>query len=194
MIPLRHKPERFRAAASSGTLVRVHPHAMRPSASFEPESPAPPAGRRRRRGTGMLDVAVTVAIVGTAIVAVLGFMGSGTAANGQAADLSTGVRLAKAGHEWAATKPYATVRSLIGAPKVCYSVIDGQGNPMPGYNGWSQEISARRVNTTNLSQDATTASDVLRVTVTARRGGIPVSSLEWLITDQIAATQPAVAP
>lgn len=150
--------------------------------------------RCAQRGTTLLEVAICVVIVAIAGTALMEFMGSGTRVNSVAANTVTGLNLARAGREWAATQTFATLQALCTTTKVCSPVIGGQGDPMVGYTGWSQEFSAHQVSATSLSRDTTSKTDTLRVTVTAKRNGVAVSSLDWLVCDQAAATQPAGAP
>ena len=148
----------------------------------------------RRAGTTLLEVAVCVAIVGIAITALMESMASGTSANSKAMDTTVGLNLARSGREWAGTQTYATLQALCTTTKVCSPVMGGQGDTMAGYAGWSQEISAHQVSATNLKLDTTAPTDTLRVTVTAKRNNLAVCNLDWLVSNQAAATQPVGAP
>ena len=151
-------------------------------------------GLTRRVGTTLLEVAVCVIIVGISITALMESMASGTRANRIATDTTVGLNLVRSAREWAGTQSFANLQGLCTTTKVYSPVIGGQGDPMAGYTGWSQEISAREVSSTNLTQDATGPTNTLRLTITATRNGSAVSSLDWLVMNQAAATQPVATP
>src|SRR6516165_8775307 len=95
--------------------------------------------RGLRRGGTLMEVLLCVVIMGIAVAAIMQLLASGTSVNARTAELTTGTNLARNGIEWAAGKGWSYLSTnVVNNPQTFSPVINGQGETLTGYSGWSQ--------------------------------------------------------
>lgn len=159
----------------------------------------------RRRGFTLIETALTVTIVGVAIVAMVQLLAAGTVANVDSSELTTGVTLARDIREFSLKlafldPPTPTVWGLDSAESASNPLtyddindlagrtfsppIDSTGRPLSGFDDWSQTISVVTVAPDRLTSDRPNGSEAAnRVTVTISRHNNKVCDLTWYVLD-----------
>jgi prepilin-type N-terminal cleavage/methylation domain-containing protein len=164
--------------------------------------------RRLRRGFTFIEVAITTAIIGLGMSALVTVMGASTTANWSATELTTAMNLANNIHELSERLAFAdghwgidsgeTIANCnscddlsglrLGAGTT--SVVDTLGQDMPtapgmDWKGWQQQIDVTLVDANNLQQALsstdTTANNVMRITCTIVHNGNQVYQQAWNI-------------
>jgi type II secretory pathway pseudopilin PulG len=135
--------------------------------------------RRRALGFTLIEAAMTTAIIGIGVVALLELLASGTRSNVNASELVTATNLAKQFRERTLQKTFDQVRAMNGLnespPK------DAAGNGITQLNGWEQSIKVNPVDPARLSLDIIDSDPTaIRVTVTISHNKIRVSSAGWI--------------
>ena len=136
------------------------------------------ARRHRPAGFTLIEAALATVIVGVGVVGLLQFMATGTVANVDAAETSTGMNLAQNIHELSLETPFASLPSLHGTT---YSPpVDSRGETLADFDEWSQVIAVRPVDPDHLENTVTTPSPTCRcITVTVLRHGSQVCASSW---------------
>ena len=125
---------------------------------------------------------VTV-IIGVGVMGMLQLLASGTIANNESAELTTAVQLANNINEWTVRLAYDDLRTVgTYAGRTYTPPVDGRGQPLSGFDGWSQRVQVRYVDANNVGFEVpdTQVEPVSRVTVTVLRHGQPVHTAAWL--------------
>jgi hypothetical protein len=122
-------------------------------------------------------------IVGVAFVAVLQLIATGTVVNVDAAELTTGVNLARNVRELALQTPYAQLSTRFNGATL-QPPQDSRGVTLVGLDEWQQAITVQPVDPERLTAnvvDSTPAA--VRMTVNVRQNGESVCSLTWYSFD-----------
>jgi Tfp pilus assembly protein PilV len=136
-------------------------------------------GRRGARGFTLIEAAMTTAIIGIGVVALLELLAAGTRSNVNASELVTATNLAKQVRERTLLKTFDEVRALNGAnedpPK------DAAENEIKQLSGWQQSIKVTPVDPGRLSLDVIDSDPTaVRVMVTISHNKAKVSSASWI--------------
>jgi prepilin-type N-terminal cleavage/methylation domain-containing protein len=157
--------------------------------------------RPRRRGFTLIETALTVTIVGVAIVSLVQLLAAGTVANVDSAELTTGVTLARNVREFSLRLAFMdpTTPSTWGldagesaadpttfddsndlAGRTFSPPIDSAGKKLTGFDDWSQVTSVVTVDPSRLTTavpNGTTPAN--RITVTVYHHQHKVCDLTW---------------
>lgn len=138
--------------------------------------------RSIRRGFTLIEAMLTTIIVGVAFTAMLQLLASGTVNNISAAELTTGVSLARNIREYTLNTPYANLPPLNNAD---YSPPhDSRGVAISSLTGWQQKITVQSVNPDNICQDIVDSTPaVVRVSVVVNHNNQKVCDLGWYVFD-----------
>jgi prepilin-type N-terminal cleavage/methylation domain-containing protein len=163
----------------------------------------PRTDRRPRRGFTLIETALTVTIVGVAIVSLVQLLAAGTVANVDSAELTTGVTLARNVREFSLRLAFmdSTTPSTWGldagesaadpttfddsndlAGRTFSPPIDSAGKKLTGFDDWSQATSVVTVDPNRLNTTATIpngSTPVNRITVTVFHHQHKVCDLTW---------------
>ena len=155
--------------------------------------------RRPSSGFSLLEILISVLLVGLAITALVGASNSLTMANGAGADLSTAEFLIEQiremtatmdvvdptsttttfGPEEASVATYDDVDDLNGA--TFSPPIGANRAPLNDLAGFTQQITVQNVSQTNFNLVvANHSSNFVRITVTVSLSGHPISSASWI--------------
>jgi Tfp pilus assembly protein PilV len=145
----------------------------------------PPQNRRCRsscrgaRGFTLIEAAMTTAIIGIGVVALLELLAAGTRSNVNASELVTATNLAKQVRERTLQKTFDQVRAMNGLneepPK------DAAENEIKQLSGWQQSIKVTPVDPARLSLDVIDSDPTaVRVTVTISHNKAKVSLATWI--------------
>jgi len=163
-------------------------------------------GRWRRAGApagfSLIETAITTALLGLGISALVVASRSGTQINAAGRDLTQAAYLVQEIREWTLKLPFSDpdpgdqyhppgpdgsdpqtfVDDLDDLMDVTYSPPrDGDGNAISGMEGWSQHITLEWKDPDSLNTTVVAgSSDVILVTVTVARGGRDVLATGWL--------------
>jgi Tfp pilus assembly protein PilV len=134
--------------------------------------------RRRRGGFTLIEAAITTAIIGIGVVALLELLAAGTRSNVNASELVTATNLAKQFRERTLQKTFDQVLAMNGTkespPK------DASGNGITQLNGWEQTVKVAPVDPARLSLDVIDSDPTaIRVTVTIAHNQTRVTSASW---------------
>jgi prepilin-type N-terminal cleavage/methylation domain-containing protein len=145
------------------------------------------AGNRKestRRGFTLIEAAMTTVIIGVAFTAVLQLLAAGTVCNTSSAKMTTAVTLANNINEWTIRTAYDDLREIADSKGRSFDVpVDGRGEKMEGFDGWSQVVSINYVDpfvVTSVVPD-TQEEPMSRVTVVVNHNGQPVYQTNWLM-------------
>jgi len=164
--------------------------------------------RSFRRGFTFIEVAITTAIIGLGMSALVTMMGASTAANWSATELTTAMNLANNIHELSERLAYAdghwgmdsgeTIANCNSCDDLSglrlgsgnTSVVDALGQSMPTapgmtWTGWQQQIDVTLVDANNVQQSLsstdTSSNNVMRITCTIVHNGNTVYQQAWNI-------------
>ena len=141
---------------------------------------------RRRRAEGsrssgfsLIEILVSVLLVGLAITALLAASNSFTMANGAGANLSTAEFLIEQIREMTAVAIYDDVADLDGA--TFSPPIGADHISLNDLAGFSQQVTVQNVNKSDFSHvEPDDSTDFIRITVTVSLSGHPISSASWI--------------
>ena len=135
-----------------------------------------------RRGFTLIEAMLTTIIVGVAFTAMLQLLAVGTINNLKAAELTTGVSLARNIREYTLNTKYVNLPALNNAT---YSPPrDSRGTAISSLTGWQQKLTVQSVNPSNIQQnivDPTPAA--VRVGVVVNHNNQRVCDLSWYVFD-----------
>ncbi len=162
--------------------------------------------RQRQSGFTLIEAALTTAVVGIGILALMHSMAAGTRVNRQGRNITQAVFLAQEIREWTlrlpfrdpdpadqnnppgpdGTSPQTFVDDLDDLMGVTYSPPrDAQGYAINGLTGWSQTIDLEWRDPDDLRSVVTPGtSPVINVKVTVKFKGEEVLQTDWLVTDR----------
>jgi prepilin-type N-terminal cleavage/methylation domain-containing protein len=174
---------------------------MAPCRTQQPRLTAGPA--RRRRGFTLIETALTVTIVGVAIVSLVQFLAAGTVANVDSAELTTGMTLARnvrefslrlafmdpttpstwgidSGESAADPTTYDDSNDLAG--RTFSPPVDSAGHKLAGFDDWSQATAVATVDPNRLTSAVPNGSTPAnRITVTVYHHKQKVCDLTWYV-------------
>jgi prepilin-type N-terminal cleavage/methylation domain-containing protein len=131
------------------------------------------------RGFSLIEIMISVLLVGLSITAMVVATNSFTMANGAGADLSTAEFLVEQIRELTAMM---AVDSLSALNDVTYAPPIGSNQAvLNDLAGFSQHIVVECVRQSDFSM-GTTSSDFIRISVTVSLNGRPITSASWLRT------------
>lgn len=157
-----------------------------------------------RGGFSLIELAVSTAIIGIGVLALMSAIGNGSRANGEAREMSRGVFLAQEIREWTlrlpfkdpdaadannapgpdGTDPQTFVDDLDDLTNVTFTQPrDGRGVAITELANWSQSITLTWRDPDNLAGPAATAgsTNVVNVQVVVKNRGVPVLTTSWLV-------------
>jgi type II secretory pathway pseudopilin PulG len=139
--------------------------------------------RRRSRGFTLIEAAFVTLVVGLACASLMQLLASGTIANAESAELTTGMNLANNLHEAMLPMTFAEVVATKGtdfSPPVDSRLKDVTDL---GTN-WKQHVDVVYVNPQQISATSgAAAQDTARVIVTVYHGPTRVFSTNWIISN-----------
>ncbi|MDD4889874.1 MAG: hypothetical protein PHU85_08065 [Phycisphaerae bacterium] len=159
-------------------------------------------GRRSDGGFMLIEAALTTVIVGVAVVALLAVIGASTRTNGSNRDMTRALFLAQEIREAMAPLPARQPNGRFGPDAgetlatfndqddfnglSCSPPINAQRQTLStaDWSGWRQEVSVANVDPNYLAGHQTFApgtTDMIRVTVTIRRGTLTIYQTSWLV-------------
>jgi Tfp pilus assembly protein PilV len=134
--------------------------------------------RGRRSGFTLIEAAITTAIIGIGVVALLELLATGTRSNVNASELVTATNLAKQCRERTLQKTFDEVRAMNGTNEA--PPKDAAGNAIAQLNGWEQTVKVAPVDPARLSLDIIDSDPTaIRVTVTISHNKTKVTSASW---------------
>jgi hypothetical protein len=127
----------------------------------------------------MIETSLATIIVGVAFVAVLQLIATGTVANMDSAELTSGINLARNVRELALQTPFddlpGTYDGVTFKPP-----RDSRGATVSGMDEWEQVIAVQPVDPAELTLNITDETPVaVRITVTIRRHEKTICDLSW---------------
>jgi type II secretory pathway pseudopilin PulG len=133
---------------------------------------------RGRKGFTLIEAALTTIIVCVGTVAILQLLASGTVNNIDAAELTTGINVAKNVREVAVQKSFAQVRAMNNTSH--QPPWDSRSQPISDLPDWKQSVTVQSVNPDNLTKNITDAApDSVRVSVSVTHNGKHVCDVYW---------------
>src|SRR5687768_7037072 len=146
----------------------------------------PQLGRNRsRRAFTLIEAMLVTVIVGVGFMAMLELLAAGTLVNGESNELTTAVQLANNINELCVRTKYPDLRTRVGTStgRAFDPPIDGRGNPLTGYGGWSQFVTVVYVEPHRLTVAVPDAQvePTTRVSVQIRRYGKTVYSTSSIV-------------
>jgi type II secretory pathway pseudopilin PulG len=138
-------------------------------------------------------MAIVIVIVGVAGVALLTFMTSATRANTTISERAIALSIARAGHEWAASRtrseldawfqanPTGKTSELLGGSGI--DLVDTDGSRAAAYRGWSQQFIEEQVSEGDPMQTQSAPAHLLQITVKVSKGTAEQCSLTRLYSD-----------
>ena len=157
--------------------------------------------RRTPRGFTLIETALTVTIVGVAIVAMCQLLTAGTLANRESSELTTGMTMARNAREfslklafWDPTTPtvwgidagetstnpktYDDINDMAG--REFSPPIDSSGSQLTGFNDWKQKVTVISVDQNLLtSQRPNGTTPAAQITVDVYHKTDKVATLTW---------------
>lgn len=134
----------------------------------------------RGRGFSLIEVALSTAIIGLGVSALMVSVGSGTRVNEGAQKTTQASFLAGEVREWASNLPYDTLAGF--ASPVTYDPPrDGNGNAITGMTGWSQKVTITWLNPADIAAPSNVATDVTNVQVQVLHNGAEQLSASFLV-------------
>ena len=135
-------------------------------------------GPRCRKGFSLVEILISIILVGLSITALVIASNSFTQANAAGADISTAEFLVEQIRERTAMMSFAEVAAMSDPPYT--PPIDAHRNPLTALATFSQQVVVAYVNRTDFSTTAVSPTDFVRVTVTVALNGRPISSASWI--------------
>lgn len=136
---------------------------------------------RRPNGFSLIEIMISIVLVGLSITALVLASNSLTMANGAGADLSTAEFLIEQIRELTAMIPPTELNGLVGEHSPPISAAKTDLNDFPSF---TQQVVVQKLNRSDLDQVATgaeaEASPFFRVTVTIMQNNKQVSSASWI--------------
>lgn len=167
--------------------------------------PSPPSQKPRaiRRGFTLIEAALVTAIISIGVVAMLELLAVGTISNGNGAEQTTAMNLAKNIREltfgmapcdattptnWGRETGETTTASLDDIDDLdgmTFSPpIDARRQPLSTYGNWSQTITVRTVDPNRLTLTVPNGTaGALRITCTIKHNGKDVGWMSWIAFD-----------
>ena len=139
----------------------------------------------------LIEIAIATAILGLGATALMIFFGSVTRTNIVLNEQGKGINIARSGHEWAASRSFVNLVDAFKDGSIENSTPKGAGGELPDpssagtYAGYSQRITMRRVNESDISAPGASTSRILEVTVTALRNNTEVFTLKKLYSNPL---------
>ena len=134
----------------------------------------------RKNGFTLIEVLISILLVGVAIAALVAANGSFTKANSAAADLSTAEFLIEQVRERSISSRYDNLYSLNGTFS---PPINANGVSLNGFAAFSEQITVENVSPSNFEQTVASDSGFIRVTVKVFLNSKEISSAKWLRVD-----------
>jgi prepilin-type N-terminal cleavage/methylation domain-containing protein len=135
-------------------------------------------GPRCRKGFSLVEILISIILVGLSITALVIASNSFTQANAAGADISTAEFLIEQIRERTAVMPFDDLLALNGET---YSPPeDANRGALPALSAFSQEVAATYVNPSDFTTAAGGATPFIRMTVTVALNGRPISSASWI--------------
>jgi prepilin-type N-terminal cleavage/methylation domain-containing protein len=135
-------------------------------------------GPRCRKGFSLVEILISIILVGLSITALVIASNSFTQANAAGADISTAEFLVEQIRERTAMMSFADIAAL--GDQEYPTPIDAHGNLLTALATFSQQVVVAYVNRTDFSTIEVSPTDFLRVTVTVAMNGRPISSASWI--------------
>lgn len=135
-------------------------------------------GSRRRKGFSLVEILISIILVGLSITALVIASNSFTQANAAGADISTAEFLVEQIRERTALMSFAEIAAMGDATYT--PPIDAQGAPLNALAPFGQQVSVVYVNRSDFTTTAVAPTDFLRISVTVALNGRPISSASWL--------------
>ena len=148
-----------------------------------PRSCAAGRPRRRRGGFTLIEVSLTIVIIGLGVLAAAELLATGTQANADSHRLTTALNLAGNMREYAQQKAAADLLAMDG--DVYSPPHDARGNSIDGLEDWEQVIDVEKVSPDWITVDVskTSTSRLMRLTVSVRYRGAEMTSEMWVLAD-----------
>src|SRR5688500_1316483 len=128
-----------------------------------------------RRAFTLIESMLVTVIVGVGFMAMLELLAAGTMVNGASTELTTAVHLANNINALCVRTKYQDLRTRVGTStgRLYDPAIDGRGNALGGYGGWSQFVTVVYVEPHRLTAPVPDAQvePTSRVSVEVRRYG-----------------------
>jgi hypothetical protein len=122
---------------------------------------------------------IAVVLLGIAIAAIVGSNVTFTQATAQAGQLSTAEFLAEQIRELTATIRNIDDIKTLELEGPYNPVIDSQGRPLTGFDGYSQTVTVENVSVNDF-QTPDPDSDFIRVTVSVLYNGSEITKISWI--------------
>lgn len=139
--------------------------------------------RNRRAGFTLIEVSLTIVIIGLGVLAAAELLATGTAANADSHRLTTALNLAGNIREYAQQKTGAELLALDGS--TYNPPHDARGNAIAGLNDWTQVIDVEKVSpdwiTVDVAKNST--SRLMRLSVIVRHRGVEMTRELWVLAD-----------
>ncbi len=135
--------------------------------------------RDNYRGGGftLLEVTLSIIIVGIAVVALMMLFTSGTKVNAYGNDLSTGVFLAE---QLRAMTDEVAFDDLLSYHNIPYNGVDAEGNPVTGLQNFQQRLIVQGVNPDNFTLYIGPDPEAFLVTAAVTHEGAELTCIRWL--------------
>jgi prepilin-type N-terminal cleavage/methylation domain-containing protein len=149
---------------------------------FNPTSTFTKARRSGSRGFTLIEAMLTTVIIGVGVMAMMQLLASGTVNNIEAAELTSGMNIAKSIHEIALQKKMTQIVAMNGTSH--QPPWDSRSKPIADLANWKQTIAVNAVNPDNLKTNIVDATpSAVRLTVTVLHNGKNVCSMSWYTFD-----------
>jgi prepilin-type N-terminal cleavage/methylation domain-containing protein len=143
------------------------------------------ASRAARRGFTLIEAMMVTVIIGVGVMSMLQLLATGTMANGESTELTTAVQLANNINELCVRTKYQNLRTAVAtsAGRLYDPPIDGRGQPLVGYGGWTQFVTVVYVEPHRLTVAVpdSQVEPTSRVSVEIRRNGKAVYSTSSVV-------------
>jgi type II secretory pathway pseudopilin PulG len=148
----------------------------------QPGRPGSRSHRPRRRGFTLIEAAMTTAIIGMGVVALMELLASGSVVNVRGTETTTAMNLAKNIRERTIQAPFDTLVGLNG--QNFQPPIDSRGIEIPGLPEWRQDVAVQVVDPNRLTATSSDPSpQAVRVTARISRNARVVTELSWYCMD-----------
>ena len=138
--------------------------------------------RQRRSGFTLIEAALVTVIVGVGFMAMLQLLATGTVANVQGAQTTTGMNLAKNIREMSLKMKFVDLPTL--NSKSYNPPIDSRGTSLTDFSAWKQQVKVQAVDPDRMTLDISDPSpSAIRITVTVSRNNQTVCQMSWYVFD-----------